>query len=168
MIKAPIEMALSELREMAAGLQDKIKTIEEEGNKQLAGQGKKLVFSDADFSKISKISLEDIQNLQSFAQWDFVNCTSEFQGIITPLKEFPPTRLVIEMLGIPVTAEDKLAVCRMPEPYPSIRQTVEEKLQPKVINIKGGFRNKSFRTKQKSGKRSTRRVKVNKVIYVET
>jgi hypothetical protein len=167
-VKAPVEMALSKLREMAQGMEDKITAIQEEGNKVLAPQGKKFVFSDADFSQISKISLEDIQNLQTLAQWNFINCTSEFQAILLPLKEFPATRLLIEMLGIPITAEDKLAVCRMPEPYPSIQDVVQQKLQPKVVSIKGGVRNKTFNAKKKSSKRTTRRVKVNKVIYIET
>jgi hypothetical protein len=167
-VKVPVEMAISKLREMAEGMEGQIKAIEEEGSKALAPLGKKLLFTDADFSKISKISLEDIQNLQTLAQWDFINCTSEFQAIVTPLSEFPPSRLLLELLGVPVTVEDKLEVCRMPEPYPSITQTVQQKLTPQVvnekkINVKGGAYKKTLRAQKTKSKRQTRHVKVTKL-----
>ncbi len=148
-----------------------------------------MVFTQADFSKISEISLEDIQNLQTLAQWDFINCTAEFQAILEPLKEFPPFRLLIELLGVPVTTQQKLEVCRIPEPYPSITQTVQQKLTPSVVNVETKSNEKNVESTEESampaapneknitvkggaktrhasktkGKRATRRVKVTKL-----
>ncbi len=188
-VKAPIQMALNDMREMLKGLEDKLKSIEEKGSEKLAPFGKRLVFTQANFSKISEISLEDIQNLQTLAQWDFINCTAEFQAILEPLKEFPPFRLLIELLGVPVTVQQKLEVCRIPEPYPSITQTVQAKLTPSVVNlenkpieknvksteeetmpaapteknitVKGGA--KTRHASKTKGKRMTRRIKITKL-----
>lgn len=171
-IKTPIQMALGQMRDMMKGMEDKLKTIEEEGSKKLAPLGKRLVFTQADFSKISEISLEDIQNLQTLAQWDFINCSAEFQAIMTPLRESPPFRLLLELIGVPVTSEEKFEVCKIPEPYPSITQTIQDKLKPSIVDmeqneknitVKGGAKTRhTLKTKGK-GKRTTRRVKVTKL-----
>jgi hypothetical protein len=169
-LKVPIEKAFAKLREMGVKLEEQIKLIEEKGSEKIKATGKKFVFLKADFSKISQISLEDIQNLQSLAQWDFINCTKEFQQILTPIVKFPPFRLLVELLGVPTTSENKFELCRIPEPYPSLAETAKDKLEISIVNqnkeASSTNENKSViatggaKTK---GKRMTRRVKVTKL-----
>jgi hypothetical protein len=148
-VKVPVEKALEKMRELIAGLDDKVKELEEQGSKVLRPVGKELKLGRLDLDAVSKISLADIQNLQALAQWNLIMCTSEFQEIMKPLLDEPIFRLIIELLGIPTTPDDKFKVCGA-EPYLSVADRVKEVLTPQIVNA-------SQETKEQSGGRKIKR-----------
>jgi hypothetical protein len=148
-VKMPVEKALEQMRELIGGLDDKVKELEEQGSKVLRPIGKQLKLGRLDLDAVSKISLADIQNLQALAQWNLILCTSEFQEIMKPLSDEPIFRLIIELLGIPTTPEDKFKVCGA-EPYLSVADRVNEVLTPQIVDA-------SPETKEQSGGRKIKR-----------
>jgi hypothetical protein len=91
-----------------------------------------------DLSKIKSLTIEDIQNLQSFAQWDLLVCTKEFQDILKSIEQNPILRLIVELLNVPTMPADKYRVCG-PEPYPSLEDKIQEALTPQVVNTEDGL-----------------------------
>jgi hypothetical protein len=159
-LRMPIETALGKMRELVAGLDDKIKELEEQGSAPLRSIGKQLKLGRLDLDALTKISLADIQNIQALAQWDLILCTQEFQEIMKPLEQEPIFRLIMELLSIPTLAEDKYKICGA-EPYPSVADRVKEVMTPEIIDAEpttGGRR----KQKQKRRSRSKRRSRKNK------
>lgn len=161
-LKAPVEVALQKLRDLVAGLDNKVKELEEQGSKALAPVGKQLKLGRLNLDAIRKISLADIQNIQALAQWDLIMCTSEFQEIMEPLSQEPIFRLIMELLSIPTLQEDKYKVCGA-EPYPSVADRVKEVLTPEIVdaNIQSGgeILEKKKRKQRKRSSRSKRRTR---------
>jgi hypothetical protein len=124
-IKAPIEATLETLREKAKGIQEYLKEIEEGGSSVLSAQGKKLDFSQLNIDILTKLSLDDIQNFQSLAQWDLIVCSNEFEQILNTIKQEPILRFVVELLGVPTTEEEQIRVCKRKGPYPPIKDVVK-------------------------------------------
>jgi hypothetical protein len=161
-VKKPVELALQRLRELVSGLDDKVKELEEQGSKALQPIGKQLKFGRIDLDAITKISLEDIQNLQALAQWNLIMCTQEFQEIMSAVSQEPIFRLIIELLGVPTLPEDKLKICG-PEPYPSVAEHVAKAMTPQIIDAEpaeqkqqGG---KGKKQKRKVSRRKTKKLR---------
>ena len=155
-VKAPIEKALEQMRELIAGLDDKVKELEEQGSKVLRPVGKQLKLGRLDLDAVSKISLADIQNLQALAQWNLIMCTSEFQDIMKAIADEPIFRLIIELLGIPTTPEDKFKVCGA-EPYLTVADRVKEVLTPQIVNAspeEGQIGGKKLKRRSRSRRKS--------------
>jgi len=127
----PVEEALDKARSMIEGLDSKLDRLAERGSAALAPYGKRMDFKGFDLSKLTKISMNDIQNLQALAQWNMIVCTSDFQEIIVPLQQNPIFRLIIEMMNIPTTPSDKYALCGA-EPYKPISDVIEGGLEPVI------------------------------------
>ncbi len=152
-VKQPIEMAFSQLKLLTNQFESKIKTIEEQASRGLAPFGQQVKFTGLNLEKISKISLADIQNLQSLAQWDIIVCSKEFQEILETIKSEPIFRLLLELLGVPVVKEDILQVCKAG--IQPISKTIETALQPVVLPInspqqEGGHKKRNHKQRKQN------------------
>jgi hypothetical protein len=130
-VKQQIEMAFNQLKLLTRNFETKVKEIEEQASRGLEPLGYQVKFTGLNLDTISKISLADIQNLQSLAQWDILVCSKEFQGIIETIKSEPIFRLLLELLGVPIVKDDILEVCKAG--IQPISKTIEIALEPVVL-----------------------------------
>jgi hypothetical protein len=128
-----LENMLTRLRNSIQGFDDKIKALQEQGTVALASQGKKIDFTGIDLTNLRRISFQDIQNLQSLAQWDILVCSLEFQEIMAVAETNPMFRLMMELLNVPTTPEDKYKKCGAP-PYLPINQKVQKATTPVIVD----------------------------------
>jgi hypothetical protein len=133
MVRKQMEAVLSRARGMVEGVDAKVKELEEKGSVALKPLGKKLQFTGVDLSKLTKISIQDIQNLQALAQWDLLVCSSEFQSILQPLIKQPILRLIIELFNIPTVPEATYKLCG-PEPFKSVAERVAIAFEPQIVD----------------------------------
>ena len=132
-VRASTEQSLAKIRETVEALDDKMEELQEEGSAALAPYGKKIEFSGIDLTNLRKISFQDIQNLQSLAQWDILVCSKEFQDIMLGIEGNPIFRFIIELLNIPTMDDDKAQKCKTLDFRP-IKELVETALTPDVID----------------------------------
>lgn len=132
-VKNQIEAALQKARSMVEGVDAKVKELEEKGSQALKPLGKRIQFTGINLNRITKISLQDIQNLQALAQWDLLVCSSEFQSILQPLIKEPILRLVIELFNIPTLSDDVYKLCG-PQPYKPIAEKLVIAFEPQIID----------------------------------
>jgi len=125
MLKARID----EARAMVATFDEKITALEEQGSVSLKPLGKKIEFKAISLDNLTRITMEDIQNLQALAQWPMLICTKEYQDIQGPLEKDPFFRIMFELLNIPVLPDDKFEVCRSNQ-YKPIQEVIAEGLDP--------------------------------------
>jgi len=57
-------------------------------------------------SALSKLSVEDLQNIQSLIHWKQFVCSKEIQDVLEPLYLSPVTRIIVELLGVPTYEDD--------------------------------------------------------------
>ena len=114
---------------MVATFDDKIKSLEEQGSVSLKPLGKKIEFKAISLDNLTRITMEDIQNIQALAQWPMLICTKEYQDIQGPLEKDPFFRIMFELLNIPVLADDKFEVCRSNQ-FKPIQEVIAEGLDP--------------------------------------
>lgn len=107
----------------------KLATLEEQAQKTAGATGMIVKFPRIPLDAIP--TLDDIQNFQSLLHRPEIVCNPLFQTAIQPAIMIAPLRLVLEMLSIPVTPEDKVEKCKdMPA---SLGEAVTEALKPTVI-----------------------------------
>ncbi len=155
-VRQPVEDAIGKLRTMIQGLEEKVQTLTQGAQEQLAAQGFQMTFPGLQFDELKKISMEDIQTLQTLARWPVMVCSTEFQDILKNLKSDPIFRLILELSNIPVLDEDRYEVCGTSEGK-SITEILVEKAEPVLTPIKGGGKRKSTRRKAKKPSRQTRK-----------
>ena len=131
-LKEPIARALKQATDKVGEFEDKVKNLETKASEKLKPLGYRLKFPGLDFSPIQQITMDDLQNLQALARWDTFFCTAEFQTLLKPLLQEPITRLAIELLGVPTTTEEKYALCKRGEPYPSMAEAVMSSAEPVI------------------------------------
>ena len=132
LFKIGVESALERIRLMVENLEEQKQTLEAAGSQALAPFGKKLVFPNFDVNAIKRLSLADVQSIQSLAEWKPMMCSREFRAVIDPLVANPGLRLVLEMFNIPTSQEAVLEVCPCgPKP---IGETVKTMLQTAVVD----------------------------------
>jgi hypothetical protein len=129
-LKDPIARALKQATDKVGEFEGKVKNLEAKASEKLKPLGYRLKFPGLDFSPIQQITMDDLQNIQALARWDTFFCTAEFQGLLKPLMNEPITRLAIELIGVPTVAEEKYALCKRDEPYPSMAEVVMDSAQP--------------------------------------
>lgn len=128
-IKNRLKESIDGARELVVSFDEKIKKLEEQGSVALKPLGKKMVFKGVSLDELKKITIEDIQNLQSLAQWPLLICTKEYQDIQGPLEKDPMFRVLLELIGVPTIADDKFEVCRSNK-FKSIEDVIAESLDP--------------------------------------
>ena len=128
-IKNRLKESIDGARELVGSFDEKIKKLEEQGSVALKPLGKKMVFKGVSLDELKKITIEDIQNLQSLAQWPLLICTKEYQDIQGPLEKDPMFRVLLELIGVPTIADDKFEVCRSNK-FKSIEDVIAESLDP--------------------------------------
>jgi hypothetical protein len=94
------------IREKTAGIEEKLKAFQESSNKKLIPTGYQMHVDLKFISALSKISVEDLQNIQSLIHWKQFVCSKEIQDVLEPLYNSPVTRIIVELLGIPTYEED--------------------------------------------------------------
>ena len=135
-IRKRMEESVDNAVKLVADIETKIYNITDEGNKVLNPQGKHLIFRGLNSLKqISKISIENLQNIQELGQWPALTCSKEFREIIDGLRQDPLFRLVIEMSNIPVTKEDTYQVCRKTSGFLPLTDLVQMELTPEIEKI---------------------------------
>jgi hypothetical protein len=128
-IKNRLKESIDSARELVENFDEKIKNLEEQGSVALKPMGKKMEFKGVSLDELKKITIEDIQNLQSLAQWPLLICTKEYQDIQGPLEKDPFFRVLFELVGIPTLPDDKFEVCRSNR-FKSIEEVIAESLDP--------------------------------------
>jgi len=134
--KRVIRKSFDSIQEVIGKLQDKQAAIEAKANETLAPKGYRMRLAGLDLTKISAITIEDIQNLQVLATWPLIMCTQEIQEILKPLIAVPISRLLVELLGIPTTVSDKFTVCGA-EPYNTLTQELMDAAEPIIEPFSG-------------------------------
>lgn len=132
LFKIGVESALERVRLMVENLEEQKQTLEAASSQALAPFGKKLVFPNFDVNAIKRLSLADVQSIQSLAEWKPMMCSQEFRAVIDPLVANPGLRLVLEMFNIPTSQEAVLEVC--PGGPKPIGETVKTMLQTAVVD----------------------------------
>jgi hypothetical protein len=132
-VKNQIEAAIAKARQMVEGVDSKVKELEEKSSAALKPLGKKIQFTGLNLDRLTKISLQDIQNLQALAQWDLLVCSSEFQSIVKLITKEPILRFIIELFNIPTLPEDTYKLCG-PQPYPTVAEKMKVAFQPQVVD----------------------------------
>jgi len=128
-----LEELLTTLRKNIQGYDDKIKALQEQGSAALAAQGKKIDFTGLDLTNLRRISFQDIQNIQSLAQWDVLVCSLEFQEIVSTVETSPIFRIIMELLNVPTTPHDKYKKCG-PPPYLPIQEKAKIATTPEIVD----------------------------------
>jgi len=131
-VKNQLKAKIDEARALVATFDDKIKMLEEKGSIPLKPSGKRIEFKAISLDNLKRITMEDIQNIQSLAQWPMLICTKEYQDIQGPLEKDPFFRIIFELLNIPVIADDKFEVCRSNQ-FKPIEQVIAEGLENPAI-----------------------------------
>ncbi len=132
LFKIGVESALERIRLLVENLEEQKKTLEAAGSQALAPFGKKLVFLNFDVNAIKRLSLADVQSIQSLAEWKPMMCSQEFRAVIDPLVANPGLRFVLEMFNIPTSQEAVLEVC--PGGPKPIGETVNTMLQTAIVD----------------------------------
>ena len=128
-VRNMLKTRIDEARAMVATFDEKITALEEQGSVSLKPLGKKIEFKAISLDNLSRITMEDIQNIQALAQWPMLICTKEYQDIQGPLENDPFFRIMFELLNIPVLADDKFEVCRSNQ-FKPIQEVIAEGLDP--------------------------------------
>jgi hypothetical protein len=136
-IKFGLEESITRLRDMVANIDDKMKDLSDRASEPLSKIKKRLVFPGFDLSKLKRISLSDIQNLQELSQWPVIVCSAEFQDIKKNLEKDPLFRLVMEMAGVPTTSQDTFNVCKRSDGFLPLSSVVSEAMTPVIEDIPG-------------------------------
>lgn len=109
-VKFAIDQGLARVRSVAGDLESRIETLKASANPRLQPMGYELRVK-LDLETLQKISLADVQNLQTLATWGNFICASEIQGLIKPLANDPVFRVILELLGVPVAATELKKIC---------------------------------------------------------
>lgn len=136
-LKEPVARSLKMATDKVGEFEDKVKTLEAQASAKLKPLGYRVQFPGLNFSPIKEITMEDLQNLQALARWDKFFCTAEFQDLVKPLLNEPITRLLIELIGVPTTPQDKFALCKRDEPYQSMGDVLLDAAEPQLVAEEG-------------------------------
>lgn len=159
-VKIPMKLVLKQFTDLVANAEEKIHQLEETASRPLKPIGKKLQFTGVDLDKFKSLTIEDIQNLQSFAQWDLLVCTQEFQDILKSIEQNPILRLLVELLNVPTLPEDTYKICHT-DKFISLEERIEEAFTPIIVDDptaeeggqKGGGNGASKRYRKTRGRR---------------
>jgi hypothetical protein len=130
--KNVLESGLARARKFVENIDDKIKELEEKGSAQLKPFGKKLQFQGVNLGPITRVTMQDIQNLQMLAQWPLLICSKDYQDIQQILEKDPIFRVILELVGVPTTAHDKFKACRTTT-YEPLSDVIEDALEPHIV-----------------------------------
>jgi hypothetical protein len=130
--KNVLESGLARARKFVENIDDKIKELEEKGSAQLKPFGKKLQFQGVNLGPITRVTMQDIQNLQVLAQWPLLICSKDYQDIQQILEKDPIFRVILELVGVPTTAHDKFKACRTTT-YEPLSDVIEDALEPHIV-----------------------------------
>jgi hypothetical protein len=146
-----VRMAVNQMIESAKlpleQLNQQIGAIEEQAKAVGASVGVGVQFPRIPLDSIP--SFDDIQNFQALAHQPEIVCSAGFQAAIQPALAIPALRLVLELLNIPTTAEDKAETCKgQPQ---NVVDAVAKAFTPTVFPLD------TTAVKQSGGRRLTRR-----------
>ena len=122
-VKMPLEQGIERVRQMVSGFDDKLQSLEEKGSEGLKPFGLQLKFRGFNMDAITKISLQDIQNIQALAQWELLSCSKEYQELVDGLAQEPIFGLILELLNVPMSKDDRFRLCGTSTP-----QTIPERV----------------------------------------
>uniref|UniRef100_A0A6C0IAD9 Uncharacterized protein n=1 Tax=viral metagenome TaxID=1070528 RepID=A0A6C0IAD9_9ZZZZ len=133
-IRASVNNALEQLKTPLEEFNKKIGDLQAKVESELAPKGLSVTFPTVPMNMVP--SLEDIQNIQVLAARPEIYCSPEFQNAIDPLMKEVPTRLVLELMGVPTQSDEMAAKCKgVPT---DVAEAATEKLQPVPQIIPGG------------------------------
>jgi hypothetical protein len=146
-----VRMAVNQMIESAKlpleQLNQQIGAIEEQAKAVGASVGVGVEFPRVPLDAIP--SFDDIQNFQALAHQPEIVCSVGFQAAIQPALAIPALRLVLELLNIPTTAEDKAEFCRgQPQ---DVADAISKAFTPTVFPLETSV------VQQSAGRRATRR-----------
>jgi hypothetical protein len=127
-LRVLINESFTKMREVAEGLNEKIKGLQEKATASVP-KGVKITFPTIPLEKLP--SMEDIENLQMIARVPELYCSKEFQDIMKPLLAVPPLRLVLDLANLPTVKEDLEERCGDLKDK-SLTDTAVELAKPKI------------------------------------
>ena len=145
-VRFAADQSFSKLRDIVAGMNDKIQAAEDQAQGVAGAAGVKVTFPKVPLDVIP--SIDDIQNLQTIARVPEIYCSAEVQDILQPLLLIPPLRLAIELLNIPTVEEDVTSMCKGVDTS-SIEKSVVDMATPDVKVIPGGILDQAAQTSAK-------------------
>ena len=146
-VRFAADQSFSKLRDIVAGMNDKIQAAEDQAQGVAEAAGVKVTFPKVPLDVIP--SIDDIQNLQTIARVPEIYCSAEVQDILQPLLLIPPLRLAIELLNIPTVEEDVTSMCKGVDTS-SIEKSVVDMATPNVKVIPGGILNQAAQASAKA------------------
>jgi len=139
-VRFAADQSFAKLRDIVAGMNDKIQAAEDQAQGVAEAAGVKVSFPKVPLDVIP--SIDDIQNLQTIARVPEIYCSREVQDILQPLLLIPPLRLAIELLNIPTVEEDVTSMCRGIDTS-AIETSIVDMATPDVSVIPGGILNQA-------------------------
>uniref|UniRef100_A0A6C0HEJ1 Uncharacterized protein n=1 Tax=viral metagenome TaxID=1070528 RepID=A0A6C0HEJ1_9ZZZZ len=94
----------------------------------------------------SFLTFNDIQNLQSILHQPEIVCNPIFQQQLQSFEEIPGIRLILELLNIPTTPEDKQKLCSGQPEEQTLVESITDGLKPIVVPKVGG-KHRKFKRK---------------------
>jgi hypothetical protein len=137
-------------------LNGKMGEIEAAAKKRVEGLGIDISFGRIDPGKIP--SFDDVQNLTIFLNMPEIICLDVTKKVLEPLMKIPVTRLLVELLGVPVSDEALNKKCA--GQATSAVELVQSTLGPQIVSSKGGSKLWSKRRTRRR-KRANRRTRKN-------
>jgi hypothetical protein len=139
-VRFAADQSFAKLRDIVAGMNDKIQAAEDQAQGVAEAAGVKVTFPKVPLDVIP--SIDDIQNLQTIARVPEIYCSAEVQDILQPLLLIPPLRLAIELLNIPTVEEDVTSMCKGIDTS-AIEKSIVDMATPNVTPIPGGILNQA-------------------------
>ncbi len=141
-----LETGLAQVRGLAESLETQIETLKSAANPVLEASGYELRVK-LDIDTLKKISLDDIQNLQTLATWGQFICASEVQAVLQPLYTDPIFRVIVELMGIPASKEDLQGVCGSSFQKP-LAEVMKDQVEVVPKSVGGGARRRRLHTRR--------------------
>lgn len=133
-VKLPLEQGLERVKGLVTGFDEKVKGLEQTGSEALKNYGLQLKFRGFDMDAITKISLSDIQNIQALAQWKVLACAKEYQELVDGLAQEPIFGLILELMNVPLTKDDRFKLCGTTVPQ-TIPETIAKGFEMQITPL---------------------------------
>ncbi len=147
-IRKSFDSMLKPVNDLYDRLNEQLEKLEEEANKSANPEG--MIVQFPRIAATGRITLDDIQALQTVFSIPEIACTSEVQAIVKSSRVIPPLRFIFELMNIPIADQAVAERCRSLADQP-LTSTLVKMLQPKVSLIPGGPMNVAERKEDAAG-----------------
>jgi hypothetical protein len=134
-IRKQFDEMLKPVNELYERLNEKLEEYEEEANKVANPEG--MIVRFPRIGENDKVTLDDVQSLQTILSIPEVACSQEVQGIVQGSRVIPPLRFLFEMMNIPIAEGAVQMRCRGVTTE-TLSSKLVDMIQPEITLIPGG------------------------------